>query len=191
MTKPLNKRFVISKRFISAILLLLICICVHDLSLPGAQSALAKNALSQVDEEPRYSWHGVVPGKSSLDFAIQKLGVPTEKIAKGSQLFCKFADGAVVIQVEGKSKIVSYITVNASIKDDPAFPRKKSTAIKMYQTQLGLFGLPNAQLAKVGSHIEGPTVECTFTSGKDPQLKQIRFKPLTIVESQTENSGSH
>lgn len=81
--------------------------------------------------------------------------------------------------------------MNAGIKDDPAFPRKKSAAIKMYQTQWGLFGLPNARLAKVGSRIEGPTAECTFTSGKDPQLKLIRFKQLTIVDSRTVNLGSH
>lgn len=85
MTKSLRKRFVISKRFVNAIFLLLICSCIHDLFLLGAQSARAENAISQADEEPRYSWHGVVPGKSSLDFAIKKLGAPTAKIAKESQ----------------------------------------------------------------------------------------------------------
>jgi hypothetical protein len=143
---------------------------------PLAINALADESLSSSSTKWTKSdgWHGIVPGKSNIKDAIAKYGTPTAKSESRNSRTYAFDGGAIEVTADKRSDTVWLILVNSTVKNDPDFPKDKIAAISRFN--LKSYGEPETKLY-------GDGVKATFGEGPTPELRQLEFTQLTIMDS--------
>lgn len=111
-----------------------------------------------------FGWNGLVPGQSTLDEAIERLGQPESYSALVGAECYHFCDGAIRITTPLNDRTISRIWISALMADIAGMPRTIEDARVKYG-QIDIAAMP--RIGKVVFARPGLTIACD--SSKKPE----------------------